>query len=33
MILGNPHFPWLGRYRFTQMHLTVPGKFNAAAAR
>jgi acyl-homoserine-lactone acylase len=30
MILGNPHFPWLGRYRFTQMHLTVPGKFNAA---
>ena len=30
MILGNPHFPWLGRYRFTQMHLTVDGKFNAA---
>ncbi|GAA4367694.1 penicillin acylase family protein [Nocardioides caricicola] len=30
MILGNPHFPWLGRYRFTQMHLTVPGEFNAA---
>jgi acyl-homoserine-lactone acylase len=30
MILGNPHFPWTGRYRFTQMHLTVPGKFNAA---
>ena len=30
MILGNPHFPWLGRYRFTQMHLTVPGKFDAA---
>ncbi|HEY0948945.1 penicillin acylase family protein [Nocardioides sp.] len=30
MILGNPHFPWLGRYRFTQMHLTVPGKMNVA---
>ena len=30
MILGNPHFPWLGRYRFTQMHLTVPGKYDAA---
>ncbi|WP_243057213.1 penicillin acylase family protein [Nocardioides sp. SR21] len=30
MILGNPHFPWLGRYRFTQMHLTVPGRFNAS---
>jgi len=30
MILGNPHFPWLGRYRFTQMHLTVPGKLNVA---
>ena len=30
MILGNPHFPWLGRYRFTQMHLTVPGRFDAA---
>ncbi|WP_395658398.1 penicillin acylase family protein [Nocardioides sp.] len=30
MILGNPHFPWLGRYRFTQMHLTVPGKLDVA---
>lgn len=30
MLLGNPHFPWLGRYRFTQMHLTVPGRFDAA---
>ncbi len=30
MILGNPHFPWTGRYRFTQMHLTVPGKMNVA---
>lgn len=30
MILGNPHFPWLGRYRFTQMHLTIPGKMDVA---
>ena len=30
MLLGNPHFPWLGRYRFTQMHLTIPGSFDAA---
>lgn len=30
MLLGNPHFPWVGRYRFTQMHLTVPGKLNVA---
>ena len=30
MVLGNPHFPWLGRYRFTQMHLTVPGKLDVA---
>jgi acyl-homoserine-lactone acylase len=30
MLLGNPHFPWLGRYRFTQMHLTIPGRFDVA---
>ena len=24
MVLGNPHFPWRGRYRFTQSHLTHP---------
>ena len=30
MILGNPHFPWLGRYRFTQMHLTIPGTLDVA---
>lgn len=30
MLLGNPHFPWLGRYRFTQMHLTVPGHLDVA---
>ncbi|WP_203336119.1 penicillin acylase family protein [Nocardioides limicola] len=32
MILGNPHFPWRGRYRFTQQHLTIPGKYDVAGA-
>ena len=32
MVLGNPHFPWRGRYRFTQGHLTIPGKYNVAGA-
>lgn len=30
MILGNPHFPWRGRYRFTQQHLTIPGQYDVA---
>jgi acyl-homoserine-lactone acylase len=32
MLLGNPHFPWRGRYRFTQQHLTIPGEYNVAGA-
>ncbi len=32
MLLGNPHFPWRGRYRFTQQHLTIPGKYDVAGA-
>lgn len=32
MVLGNPHFPWRGRYRFTQAHLTIPGEFNVGGA-
>lgn len=32
MVLGNPHFPWRGRYRFTEQHLTIPGKYNVAGA-
>jgi acyl-homoserine-lactone acylase len=32
MLLGNPHFPWTGRYRFTQQHLTIPGKYDVAGA-
>lgn len=32
LLLGNPHFPWTGRYRFTQQHLTIPGKYDVAGA-
>lgn len=32
MVLGNPHFPWRGRYRFTQTHLTIPGVYDVAGA-
>jgi acyl-homoserine-lactone acylase len=32
MVLGNPHFPWRGRYRFEQAHLTIPGKYDVAGA-
>jgi acyl-homoserine-lactone acylase len=32
MLLGNPHFPWNGRYRFTQQHLTIPGQYDVAGA-
>ncbi|MCU1672662.1 MAG: hypothetical protein JWN77_775 [Frankiales bacterium] len=28
LLLGNPHFPWLGSERFYQAHLTVPGKMD-----
>ncbi len=28
LLLGNPHFPWLGSERFYQAHLTVPGKLD-----
>ncbi len=32
MLLGNPHFPWVGRYRFTQQQLTIPGRYDIAGA-
>ena len=32
MLLGNPHFPWRGRYRFDQVQLTIPGKYDVAGA-
>ncbi len=28
MLLGNPHFPWVGVNRFWQVHLTVPGQLD-----
>ncbi|RYH13966.1 MAG: hypothetical protein EON57_01185 [Alphaproteobacteria bacterium] len=30
MLLGNPHFPWNGRFRFTQQQLTIPGQYDVA---
>lgn len=32
MVLGNPHFPWRGRYRFEQVQLTIPGVYDVAGA-
>ena len=32
MLLGNPHFPWVGTSRFYQMHLTVPGRMDVMGA-
>ncbi len=28
MLLGNPHFPWIGSERFFQAQLTIPGKLD-----
>lgn len=30
LLLGNPHFPWAGRYKFAQQQLTIPGTYNVA---
>jgi acyl-homoserine-lactone acylase len=32
MLLGNPHFPWVGTSRFYQMHLTIPGQMDVMGA-
>ncbi len=32
MLLGNPHYPWIGPDRFWEKHLTIPGKFNVYGA-
>jgi len=32
LLLGNPHFPWLGTERFYQAHLTIPGKVDVQGA-
>jgi acyl-homoserine-lactone acylase len=29
MLVANPHFPWEGELRFWEVHLTVPGEFDA----
>jgi acyl-homoserine-lactone acylase len=32
LLLGNPHFPWLGSERFYQAQLTIPGQINVTGA-
>jgi acyl-homoserine-lactone acylase len=32
LLLGNPHFPWIGPERFYQAHLTIPGRLDVAGA-
>ena len=32
VLLGNPHFPWVGVNRFWMMHLTVPGQLDVMGA-
>ncbi|MDW5442261.1 penicillin acylase family protein [Polaromonas sp. SM01] len=32
LLLGNPHFPWVGTNRFWEMHLTIPGKLDIMGA-
>ncbi len=32
LLLGNPHFPWLGTERFFQSQLTIPGQINVTGA-
>ena len=32
LLLGNPHFPWVGVNRFWQVHVTIPGELDAMGA-
>src|ERR1022692_441022 len=32
LLLGNPHFPWIGPERFYQAQLTIPGQINVSGA-
>jgi len=32
LLLGNPHFPWIGPNRFWEMHQTIPGKVDVMGA-
>jgi acyl-homoserine-lactone acylase len=32
LLLGNPHFPWVGTNRFWELHQTIPGKLDVMGA-
>jgi acyl-homoserine-lactone acylase len=32
LVLGNPHFPWIGDRRFYQQQLTIPGEIDVSGA-
>ncbi len=32
LLLGNPHFPWVGVNRFYEMHVTIPGQLDVMGA-
>ena len=32
LLLGNPHFPWVGSERFFESQMTIPGKVNVSGA-
>jgi acyl-homoserine-lactone acylase len=32
ILVGNPHFPWVGVNRFRRIHLTIPGKLDTMGA-
>ncbi len=32
LLLGNPHYPWYGDYRFWEKHLTIPGELDVYGA-
>ncbi|HEY5920372.1 MAG TPA: penicillin acylase family protein [Kofleriaceae bacterium] len=32
MLVGNPHFPWEGELRFSEVHLTIPGALDVYGA-
>lgn len=32
LLIGNPHFPWIGTERFYDAQITIPGRLNASGA-
>ena len=32
MLIGNPHFPWVGELKFYESHVTIPGELNVYGA-